>query len=113
MARETQRPLLLVGLKDISKALGCSPAEAGTLVRAGELPAARVGRSWAVPWASLERWAEAIAAGKQGPDAESGGGPAGRSGHGKESHRPGALGAGDRSRREAGRSGPREPGGNR
>jgi excisionase family DNA binding protein len=53
-------PLLLTGLKDISRALGCGRWEALTLIREGGLPARRIGRSWHVSRRALEAWADAM-----------------------------------------------------
>jgi hypothetical protein len=65
-------PIILVGLKDISKALGCGIGETRTYVRLGGLPVFRVGKSYAATRARLEEWAASRlpvnSGGPEGPD---------------------------------------------
>lgn len=55
-AEDMRRPPLLVGLKDISKALGLGLYETRTLIRSDTLPTFRIGRSYAVPADWLADW---------------------------------------------------------
>ncbi|MDR1313471.1 MAG: helix-turn-helix domain-containing protein [Deltaproteobacteria bacterium] len=52
----THNPPILVGLKDISKALGLGLYETQALVRAGDIPVMKIGRSWAAPVSWLAEW---------------------------------------------------------
>jgi hypothetical protein len=57
-AHTRPEPILLIGLKEIGRALGCGDAELRRFIRMESFPVFRVGRSYVTTHGKLAEWAE-------------------------------------------------------